>query len=268
MASYGIVLGHLVSAKGIEVDKAKVDVIANLRYPTCKDVPLEFDKKCQEAFDTLKEKLTTNPILQPPRYLMTKKDSKPRLVRSMLLLQEFNLTIKDRKGAENLVADHLSRIVQEEDPIPLREDFPDEFLFHINTPTPWYTNMVNFLVTGKIEYGVDIMGPFPSSFGYLYILLAVDYVSKFTIPCAIISDQGTHFCNRTIEAFMRKYGVHHCVATLYHPQMNRQAEISNRELAQGGVAQVKACEACGVVGQASEACTQAQVNVFGIYKRK
>ena len=87
------------------------------------------------------------------------------------------------------------------------------------------------------------MGPFPPSSGYLYILLAVDYVSKWVeaVPCrtndnatvvkflkenvlsrfgtprAIISDQGTHFCNRSFEALMRKYGVLHKVATAYHP---------------------------------------------------
>ncbi|XP_027181814.1 uncharacterized protein LOC113780200 [Coffea eugenioides] len=103
---------------------------------------------------------------------------------------------------------------------------------------------------------MNFMGPFPSPFGCLYILLAIDYVSKwvetkatrtndsrvvvgflksnifsrFGVPRAIISDQGTHFCNRTIEALMRKYGVHHRVGTTYHPQTNGQAEISNREI--------------------------------------
>src|SRR3954464_980924 len=107
-------------------------------------------------------------------------------------------------------------------------------------------------------WGIDFMGPFPVSFGFLYILLAVDYVSKwveaiptrtndskvvvefvrsnifcrFGIPRAIISDQGTHFCNRTMEALLRKYGVVHRVSTAYHPQTNGQAEISNREIKQ------------------------------------
>ena len=102
------------------------------------------------------------------------------------------------------------------------------------------------------------MGPFPPSFGYLYILLAVDYVSKwveavacrnndnntvvkfvkehilsrFGTPRAIISDQGTHFCNRSFEALMRRYGVHHKVANAYHPQTNGQAELANREVKQ------------------------------------
>ena len=52
------------------------------------------------------------------RYLMTKKDVKPRLIRWILLLQEFNLEIRDKSGAQNLVADHLSRIASNEEPLP------------------------------------------------------------------------------------------------------------------------------------------------------
>ena len=100
------------------------------------------------------------------------------------------------------------------------------------------------------------MGPFLFSFGNLYILLVVDYVSKwieakatrtndakvvldfikthifdrFGIPKAIISDRGTHFCNRSMEALLRKYHVTHRTSTAYHPQTNGQAEISNREI--------------------------------------
>ncbi|KAL6512238.1 hypothetical protein OROHE_019850 [Orobanche hederae] len=67
------------------------------------------------------------------RYLVTKKDAKPRLIRWILLLQEFDIEIKDEKGTENIVADHLSRLVHEEDAIPLLETFPDEQLFRIGT---------------------------------------------------------------------------------------------------------------------------------------
>ncbi|XP_027156520.1 uncharacterized protein LOC113757411 [Coffea eugenioides] len=71
------------------------------------------------------------------RYLLTKKEAKPRLIRWILLLQEFNLEIRDKKGAENLVADHLSRVQVVEDDIPLREAFPEEHLFSINSSLPW-----------------------------------------------------------------------------------------------------------------------------------
>ena len=90
---------------------------------------------------------------------------------------------------------------------------------------------------------IDFMGPFPLSFGYLYILVVVDYVSKwveaiptrsddhkvvvkfvkeniftrFGIPKAVISDQGTHFCNGPFETFMAKYGITHKVFNAYHP---------------------------------------------------
>ena len=62
-------------------------------------------------------------------YLLNKKDAKPRLIRWILLLQEFDLEIRDNKGCENVLADHLSRItqgtLQEEDVLPLKESFPD-----------------------------------------------------------------------------------------------------------------------------------------------
>ncbi|KAL0299965.1 UNVERIFIED_CONTAM: Retrovirus-related Pol polyprotein from transposon.6 [Sesamum angustifolium] len=57
------------------------------------------------------------------KYLLSKKEAKPRLIRWILLLQEFDLTIKDKKGAENLVADHLSRLVTNNDPSPLNDEF-------------------------------------------------------------------------------------------------------------------------------------------------
>nr|GFB30250.1 reverse transcriptase domain-containing protein [Tanacetum cinerariifolium] len=99
------------------------------------------------------------------------------------------------------------------------------------------------------------MGPFPSSKGNKYILVAVDYLSKwvkakalptndarvvvkflkslfsrFGIPRTTISDRGTHFCNDQFIRVMIKYGVTHCLATAYHPQTSSQVEVSNRGL--------------------------------------
>ncbi|KAK4854138.1 hypothetical protein QYF36_019483 [Acer negundo] len=105
-------------------------------------------------------------------------------------------------------------------------------------------------------WGIDLMGPFPSSNGNQYILVAVDYVSKwveaiatpksnanvvtkflkkniftrFGTPRAIISDGGSHFCNKLFEALLKKYGMKHRITTPYHPQANGQAEVSNREI--------------------------------------
>jgi Integrase core domain len=105
-------------------------------------------------------------------------------------------------------------------------------------------------------WGVDFMGPFPSSFGNKFILVAVDYVSKWIeiIPCpaadpkvvkrfftkiifprfgtpmVVISDCGSHFINRSFENLLEKYEIKHKVVTAYHPQTSGQAEISNREI--------------------------------------
>ncbi|CAL2240576.1 unnamed protein product [Prunus armeniaca] len=258
------------------------------------------------------------------RYLFQKKDAKPRLIRWTLLLQEFDLVIRDKKGSENVVADHLSRLVQgsneEEDMLPLRESFPDEQLFTLEAKDPWYAEIINYKAsklipedltraqkdklvktskyyvwddpylwkycpdqivrrcqrTGNISsrnqmpltpiliveifdvWGIDFMGPFPSSYGFIYILLVVDYVSKwveaiptrtndskvvlsfvkenifsrFGTPRAIINDGGTHFCNRSFEALLKRYGITHRVSTPYHPQTSGQVEISNREIKQ------------------------------------
>ena len=88
------------------------------------------------------------------------------------------------------------------------------------------------------------------------ILLAVDYVSKwveviptrtndakvvaqflhnnifspFGTPRALITDNGTHFCNKVIDKVLQKYGVRYRTSLAYHPQSNGQAEVSNREI--------------------------------------
>ncbi|CAN6711842.1 unnamed protein product [Malus baccata var. baccata] len=68
---------------------------------------------------------------RPLKYLFTKKEAKPRLIRWMLLLQEFDIEIKDKKGSDNVVADHPSRLVREEEVLPISETFPDEQILSI-----------------------------------------------------------------------------------------------------------------------------------------
>ena len=105
-------------------------------------------------------------------------------------------------------------------------------------------------------WGIDFMGPFPPSFGNLYIHQAVDYVSKwveaiacprndantvvsflknnilsrFGTPRTIISDGGSNFANKIFAKLMSRYGIKHIMSLAYHPQTNGQAEISNREI--------------------------------------
>ena len=84
------------------------------------------------------------------KYLLSKKEAKPRLIRWVLLLQEFDLEIKDKKGSENSVADHLSRLH-----VPSAGDicdtFLDEHLLAISSHAPWFAHIVNFIVTRSIR---------------------------------------------------------------------------------------------------------------------
>ena len=490
MVKERIVLGHLISAAGLEVDKAKVSIIKNLIPPTTvkgirsflghagfyrrfirdfskvarplcrlleKDTKFKFDESCQRSFEEIKSRLVEALIMAKPdwnkefeimcdasdyamgavlgqrtdkvfraiyyanktfneaqenysttekemlaivfacekfrpyilgshiiihtnhttiKYPIAKKEAKPRLIRWVLLLQEFDLEIKDKKGCDNVIADHLSRVekpaVQEEEK-EIAEYFPDEQLFQLSLQSPWYADIVNFLACGimppELSYqqrkklrtdsrfyiwddpllfkrgadmiirrcvpeseqskilhechaspygghfagdktahkilqsgfywptifkdffkwvklcdqcqrmgnigkrhempqqgilvvqffdvwGIDFMGPFLSSFGNLYILLAVDYVSKwveaaacpkndantvvgflqrnilsrFGAPRTIISDGGSHFANKVFDKLMGRYGIKHMMSLAYHPQTNGQAKISNREI--------------------------------------
>ena len=105
-------------------------------------------------------------------------------------------------------------------------------------------------------WGIEFIGPFPTSLGYTYILVGVEYVSKwveampcraedhkvvlkllkenifskFGVPKAIISGGGSHLCNKPFENLLSKYGVKHKMATPYHPQTSGQVELANREI--------------------------------------
>ena len=82
------------------------------------------------------------------KYLMAKKEAKTRLIKWVLLLQEFDLEIKDKKGSDNVITDHLSRVERnkaEEEETKLKENFPDEQLFQLSFQMPWYADIVNYL---------------------------------------------------------------------------------------------------------------------------
>ncbi|XP_070019503.1 uncharacterized protein [Nicotiana sylvestris] len=227
MVQEGIVLGHRVSSKGIEVDCAKVDVIAKLPPPTSVKAIRSF---LGVAFEELKKRLVTTPIIVAPdweqpfelmcdasnyavgavlrqrkdklmqpiyyssrtlsgaqlnytvtekemldvvfafdkfksylivskvivytdhaalRYLIKNKESQLRLIRWVLLLQEFNLEIRDLKGTKNQVVDHLSRLEGAENSVEVEdilETFPyDQLLATSLEEVPWYADFANYL---------------------------------------------------------------------------------------------------------------------------
>ena len=85
------------------------------------------------------------------KYLMAKKETKPRLIRWVLLLQKFDLEIKEKKGCDNVIVDHLSRVVTTtviEEETKLAKKFPDEQLFQLSFQSPWYVDIVSFLACG------------------------------------------------------------------------------------------------------------------------
>ncbi|GJR36168.1 transposable element [Tanacetum coccineum] len=172
------------------------------------------------------------------------------------LSANFDMTTKPA----NVVADHLSRII----PPPfnpsdvIKESFLDESLFKVSK-LPWRDQMpMNHILVVEIfdVWGIDFMGPFPTSHGIVYILVAIDYVSKWVeaeatktndhsvvlkfvkknifakqgIPKAIISDGGSHFNNFKFGKLLKHYGVNHRIATPYHPQTSGQVKVSKREI--------------------------------------
>nr|GEZ01360.1 DNA-directed DNA polymerase [Tanacetum cinerariifolium] len=305
MIKEGIVLGHKISKKGIEVDKEKIEVISKLPHPMTvkgiriflghagfyrhfskdfskisrpmthlleKNSPFIFSNECIQAFRTLKDKLTEAPILIAPnwdqpfelmcdacdyamgavlgqriekhfrpihyaskttnqaeanyttiekemlavvyafkkfrsylimnksiiytdhsalKYLFAKKDVKARLLRWILLLQEFELKVIDTRGAENYAADHLSRL-----------ENPYENVF----------------------YPKEINETFP-----LESLNKVAHKDPSTLWLSSVIEELT-FCNDQFSRVMAKYGVTHRLSTAYHPQTSGQVEHANFDL--------------------------------------
>ncbi|RVW19197.1 Retrovirus-related Pol polyprotein from transposon 17.6 [Vitis vinifera] len=206
MVQQGIVLGHIISEKGIEVDKAKVELIVKLPSPTnvkgvrqflghagfyrrfIKDFSklsslfvnfwlrmlnfegpnwqLPFEVMCDANEFAIGAMLgqiedgkpyviyyASKTLNEAQRnYTTTEKNyAKARLIRWILLLQEFNLQIRDKKGVENVVADHLSRlaIAHNSHVLPINDDFLEESLMLLEK-TPWYAHIANYLVTDQI----------------------------------------------------------------------------------------------------------------------
>ncbi|XP_021321692.1 uncharacterized protein LOC110437546 [Sorghum bicolor] len=312
MVREGIVLGHLVSERGIEVDKAKIEVIEQLPPPVnikgirsflghagfyrrfikdfsfiarpltlllAKDAPFEFDDACLTSFNLLKKELISAPIIQPPDWslpfeimcdasdyavgavLGQTKDKKhhaiayaryvPPGANKKKLIQESRSHIWDEPYLFRVCSDGLLRrcVTTEERCGPCQR--------HGNINTRDAMPLTNNLQIELFDvWGIDYMGPFPPSKKCEYILVAVDYVSKwvealpckhadnvsskrmfeeiifprFGVPRVVISDGGAHFIDKRFKQYLSRHGIRHNVATPYHPQTSGQAETSNKQI--------------------------------------
>ncbi|XP_048231237.1 uncharacterized protein LOC125370277 [Ricinus communis] len=269
MVRKGIVLGHKISHTGMEVDRAKIETIAKLPPPSSVKAVRSFLDNAGFYRRFIKE---FSKIARPLTQLLVKD-----------VPFEFNIKIKDKKGANNLAAYHLSRLENPSldalDKRNINDSFPNEYLcsIKVSLDIPWSSDFANYLVTKVLPkanhtarkvldagfywptifrdarafvqvcdacqrssnistrdempqisiqvvetfdvWGIDFMGPFPSSFDNKYILVAIEYFSKwpeaqafptddarvvtkflkrlfatFGTPRALISYRGTHFC--------------------------------------------------------------------------
>ena len=89
------------------------------------------------------------------RFLMNKPITNGRVTQWLLLLQEFNITVIDRPGKENLVADFISHIQHSSDTKPIDDTFPDKHLFIVFVQTPWFADIANYLATRKVPCHLD-----------------------------------------------------------------------------------------------------------------
>ncbi|XP_075074511.1 uncharacterized protein LOC142162100 [Nicotiana tabacum] len=194
------------------------------------------------------------------RYLLAKKDAKPRLIQWVLLLQEFDFEVKDRKGTENQVADHLSRLEEVGRPkgdLEINDAFPDEHILALSsTFAPWYVDIANYLVSDLIPDGLESYQKkkflrdcrqYYWEEPFLFRVCADNIIRRCVLEEEIMpilkachnSPVGVTMgeiklrlrcLNVAFTGLLEKYGVKHKVATPYHPQSSGQVEVSNREI--------------------------------------
>ncbi|GJZ13405.1 reverse transcriptase domain-containing protein, partial [Tanacetum coccineum] len=153
MVKEGIVLGHKVPGAGLEVDKVKINIISKL-------TPLLIEE-CHKAFNSLKEKLTCTPVIMSPNWNLPFElmcDASEFAVGAVLgQKDEFDIEINDKKGTENVAANHLFRIENDEtsDDSEVDDNFPKETIMEITTSDiPWFADFANYLVGDIIPKGM------------------------------------------------------------------------------------------------------------------
>nr|GEZ26952.1 reverse transcriptase domain-containing protein [Tanacetum cinerariifolium] len=169
------------------------------------------------------------------KYLFAKKDAKARLLRWILLLQEFDFKVIDTRGAENYAADHLSRLENPYenvfDPKEINKTFPLESLnkvAHKDPSTPWFADLANYHAGNFIIKAIDILnachsGPTGGHYG-------ANYTVKKVFDSGYYQRSRNSLFNDQFSRVMAKYEVTHRLSTAYHPQTSGQVEVTNRGL--------------------------------------
>nr|GEV67546.1 DNA-directed DNA polymerase [Tanacetum cinerariifolium] len=244
--------GHKISKSDIEVDRAKVDVIAKLPHPTTvkgvrsflghagfyrhfiqdflkiarpmthllkKDTPFVFSKECIEAFNTLKKKLTEASILVVPDWNLPFElmcDASDYAI-AFEILKDFHEGLSGGHHGANLTA---------------KKVFDAGFFW-----PSIYRDAHEIIKTydicqrqGKISQKDEMpqnTKALPTNDVRFVVKFLKSLFSRFGIPQAIISDRGSHFCNDQFTRVMIKYGVTHRLAAAYHPQTSGQVETAS-----------------------------------------
>ncbi|KAA3484039.1 reverse transcriptase [Gossypium australe] len=270
----GIVLGHKILQQGIVVDKAKIKELKTRLVTTpiviAPDWTLPFELMCDASDFSVEVVLgqrkdkVFHAIYYASRTLADSQLNYTTTEKKLLAVvfafkkfkayfvgtKEFDLKIRDMKGTENQVVDHLSRIEARNEGGNIQciqNDFLDEQLL-VAMALKWYEMVLQTISEVELFdiWGIDFMGPFPPSWGNVYILLAIDYVSKWvevvTLPTkdaesvlkflhkniftrfgtsrALITDEGSYFDYKLVANALNRYEVKHKIATTYHPQTN------------------------------------------------
>nr|GEY86792.1 reverse transcriptase domain-containing protein [Tanacetum cinerariifolium] len=239
-----------LNVKEIKTVKSSVDVPLKLEH---KELPSHLEYAYLEGPDKLP--------------MIIEKGLKDDEKESLLKRKIINPRCKVKDGLTQKFMRPLTHLLEKETPFVFSKDCIDAFetlkkkltkaLILVvpdwNLPFELMCDASDFAIGAVLGQRIDFMGPFSSSQGNKYILVAIDYLSKwveakalptndarvvvkflkslfarFGTPRAIISDHGTHFYNEKFAKVMLKYGVTHRLSTVYHPQTNGQVEVSNR----------------------------------------
>nr|GEV54102.1 reverse transcriptase domain-containing protein [Tanacetum cinerariifolium] len=283
MSKEGIVLGHKISKSKIEVDRVKVDVIAKLPHLTTvkgsKNLAIDHLSRLENPHkDVMENKdINENFLLKTLGSLSSGSTSwfadianfhAGNFIKKGLTSQQNKKFFKDVKHyfwddpyLFRICTDQIiRRCVHDQEAVDIFKachEGPTGVIMVLISQRRKKEMPQNAIQVCEIfdVWGIDFMGPFPSSKGNKYILVAVDYLpkwveekalsindarvvvkflkslfSRFRTPRAIISDRGTYFCNDQFARVMTKYGATHRLATAYYPQTSGQVEVSNRGL--------------------------------------